>query len=219
MRRSHGAPKIFGSTGRSGHGFALADPLTEAEVTEAESQFGVEFPAEYREFLLNVSAGGAGPHYGLAILSRGGDSRWDWDCTAADPVKPDRLGQPFGGEPAVAAAISALDAHDAVEPNRTDFPAGGYEAARARWIQDDDALFDELVPLPGVVAVAHHGCGYLDWLAMTGPERGSIWTDGHGNGLYLQRTRSADGRPLGFFTWYMAWLEASEAALQRSGQE
>ncbi|MFE4254935.1 SMI1/KNR4 family protein [Streptomyces sp. NPDC056910] len=38
---------------------AAPQPLTEAEVAEAEAQLGVGFPHEYRRYLLRVSAGGA----------------------------------------------------------------------------------------------------------------------------------------------------------------
>lgn len=211
LRRARRGEKVFGASGKSGHGFGLADPLTAAEVAEVEAQFGVELPADYRQFLLTVSAGGAGPYYGLALLSRSQDSGWNWDCVAADPAQPDRVGAPFGGEAAVAAAIAALDGHEAQEPSKADFPDGGYETARASWLAQDDALFDQLVPLPGVIAVAHQGCGYLDWLAVAGPERGTVWTDGHGNGLYLHPLRGSDERPVTFFRWYMTWLEAAEA--------
>lgn len=211
LRRSRRGAKVFGASGRSGHGFGLADPLSEADVVEVESQFRVELPGDYREFLLTVSAGGAGPYYGLALLSRGGDSGWNWDCAVADPAQPERVGAPFGGEAGVAAAIAALDAHDAEEPRQADFPHGGYEAARASWVETDNALFDQLAPQPGMVAVAHHGCGYLDWLVVAGPERGTVWTDLGGHGLHLERRRGVDGRPVTFFTWYTTWLEASEA--------
>lgn len=44
---------------------ATPAPLTEIEVSAAEQELGVTFPAEYRRYLLNVSAGGP-----LARLAR-----------------------------------------------------------------------------------------------------------------------------------------------------
>lgn len=217
--RARGGAEVFGASGKHGHGFAMADPLSEAEVAEVEAQFGVRLPAAYREFLLTVSAGGAGPYYGLALLSRGRGPGWDWHCDAADPALPERVGAPFGGEAGVAAAIAALDAHEAQEPSRNDFPDGGYEAARARWLEADNALFDQLVPLPGVVALAHHGCGYLDWLVVAGADRGTVWTDPDGTRLHLERLADAAGRPVTFFGWYMTWLEASEARRGVAGSQ
>jgi len=37
------------------------DPLAEAELAEAEDQWGVALPEEYRSFLLHVDSGGLGP--------------------------------------------------------------------------------------------------------------------------------------------------------------
>jgi SMI1-KNR4 cell-wall len=39
-------------------GNVLPEVLTEAQVGQAEEQFGIVFPDEYRQYLLNVSAGG-----------------------------------------------------------------------------------------------------------------------------------------------------------------
>lgn len=38
------------------HGFALAPPLSEAELTDAEGALEIRLPEEYRGFLLHVGA-------------------------------------------------------------------------------------------------------------------------------------------------------------------
>lgn len=214
LRTKRRAKKLFGASGLFGHGFAVADPLSEAEVVAVETRFGVELPADYRRFLLEVSAGGAGPHYGLALLSRDAEGDWNWDCGAADAAVPARTAEPFGGEAALAAAHAVLDAHEALEPRRDDYDAEGYAAAREQWRVEDDALFDRHFPPPGLIALSHHGCGYLDWLVVAGPERGGMWVDGDGGGTGtgLERLLGADGRHLSFSQWYLTWLRAAEAA-------
>ncbi|MFD8997881.1 SMI1/KNR4 family protein [Streptomyces abikoensis] len=53
------------------HRFELLPPLTQAELEEAECQTGVRLPEEYRTFLLEAGAGGAGPDYGSSPLRPG----------------------------------------------------------------------------------------------------------------------------------------------------
>lgn len=75
LREAPNAAQVFGARG---HRFELLPPLSEVEVAEAEQEFGVGLPADYRSFLLEVGAGGAGPHYGLYPLQR--DERgWAWN--------------------------------------------------------------------------------------------------------------------------------------------
>src|SRR5690349_20602159 len=63
---------------------APATPLSEAEVVEAEGQFGVTLPAGYREFLIHVDSGGHGPDSGLRRL-RSGPSGWGWEGWPDEP--------------------------------------------------------------------------------------------------------------------------------------
>lgn len=56
--------KYFGS---KQHKYCLNMPATLNEVKQFEESIGVELPEDYRNFLLYVGNGGAGPFYGVFI--------------------------------------------------------------------------------------------------------------------------------------------------------
>ena len=66
LRKLDPACELFGS---SGHQYRLAPPLTASELEECEQELGLRLPAEYRDFVMNVGHGGAGPFYGLFQLN------------------------------------------------------------------------------------------------------------------------------------------------------
>lgn len=86
--------KVFGALG---HRWIVEDPLTQGELAELEAQTGVRLPEEYRSFLLDVGAGGAGPAYGLFPVRRV-QGRWRWEgdgADLADLADLSRLAEPF----------------------------------------------------------------------------------------------------------------------------
>lgn len=58
--------KIFGAA--SGHGYRLNAVMKPAELTAFETEYAVQLPSDYRDFLLRIGNGGAGPYYGLYSL-------------------------------------------------------------------------------------------------------------------------------------------------------
>jgi hypothetical protein len=58
-------PDVFGA---DVHRFQLNPPRPEADVLEFEVRHGVTLPREYREFLIDIGDGGAGPFYGIFPL-------------------------------------------------------------------------------------------------------------------------------------------------------
>ncbi|MGN9760733.1 SMI1/KNR4 family protein [Streptomyces sp. SD31] len=206
LARADKAREVFGAWGRyrgAGHRFRLADPLSEAEVAEAEAQWGVSLPVDYRAFLLEVGAGGAGPGYGLTVLSRT-PAGWLWSDPGGGTVH-ERLRSPF---PGVEESLRVQAEHERKEPVEPDFEdqAAFHEAYRV-WLEEDERLFDWFAS--GAVCLSHEGCGYFHWLVVSGPQRGQVWLD----------ERPGDGRfsPLGevgFADWYLDWVEKSEAVVR-----
>jgi hypothetical protein len=83
--------EVFGSRG---HRWVLEEPLTEDGLAELEEQMGVRLPEEYRTFLRHVTAGGAGPAYGLFPVRRV-QGRWRWEGDGADLADLSLLAEPF----------------------------------------------------------------------------------------------------------------------------
>src|SRR6185312_7633359 len=90
------------------HGFVMESPLTEDAITAVERAFRIQLPEEYRGFLRQVGAGGAGPAYGIFPVRQVGES-WEW--TAEDTHRTDlaRLREPFTPQHINGRLIDPLD--------------------------------------------------------------------------------------------------------------
>ncbi|MBO4207661.1 SMI1/KNR4 family protein [Micromonospora echinofusca] len=198
-----GADAVFGS---SDHGWELEPPLTPGELTELETQLGVDLPGEYRSFLSEAGRGGAGPAYGLFPVRRV-DGRWRWAGDGAELTDLDTLGQPF-------AHVGAFDpAHGLpAPPEEADYDSEeAYdEAAEAYWERYDEVALSPEHSI-GLLYLCHLGCAYREALVVTGPARGQMWADDRAGNGPLRPLRDDGGRPLGFARWYRRWLDAAEA--------
>lgn len=58
--------QVFGA---STHRYKLNPPVSTRDLASFESRYSVKLPSEYREFLLKLGNGGAGPDYGLLSLT------------------------------------------------------------------------------------------------------------------------------------------------------
>jgi hypothetical protein len=180
---------IFGS---KSHGYALGNCLGEEQLRSLEKSIGIRLPESYRQFLLQLGNGGAGPDYGFLALEE--SLR---DCP------PGRLTRPF---PAVfAAPVSSttpqdLEGSDEVADEPEDLDPLSQDSRRpdalCQWVRYSDEggpafpspahsaggvgaqrRWDEEGRRPGAIEVAHYGCGITAPLVVTGSERGAMWVD------------------------------------------
>lgn len=64
--------RVFGAERRSsgwGHDYQFNAPLKANFVSDFEAHHRIQLPEDYREFILTVGDGGAGPHYGIKTLA------------------------------------------------------------------------------------------------------------------------------------------------------
>ena len=135
---------------------ASPPPLSEAEICEAEAELGIAFPDQYREHLLQQSAGGAVNHLCRSAAGWGwhGDSSTNYDLLTTNFPHRDSY-------------RTYEDELDAREPLTQDFP--DHNAYRAAWEQWDAeyAVFQER-KTSGAVFVQENGCGFSTLLVVTG---------------------------------------------------
>ncbi|MFD0271590.1 SMI1/KNR4 family protein [Streptomyces sp. NPDC127106] len=166
--------------------------LTEAEVAEAERELGVSFPAEYRAYLVGVSAGGD-----VARLERG-ERGWWWADNRQ--TRADLLPLPFPHPDSYDAAEDELDAR---MPRREDFEDESVAVAAWRaWDAEADEFEDRKTA--GAVVLQEHGCGFATLLALSGPLAGTVWWDGRatcGRIVPLSLVHAAGARPVTFAEW------------------
>ncbi|MGW0706020.1 SMI1/KNR4 family protein [Streptomyces sp. NPDC002643] len=209
-----GSHEVFGALG---HGWVLEEPLTEGALAELETQLGVRLPEEYRTFLTEVGAGGAGPSYGV-FPARRVDGAWRWEGDGADLTDLTLLAEPFpekGPDPEVLAAL--LDACPEEEDFGDDLDA--FDTAYEAW----DGRLAEVLWAPertaGAIALCHLGCAQREWLIVSGPHRGTIWSDPRVDEADLEPPLDAEGAPVTYAGWYLEWLTKAESAVRGRGRE
>ncbi len=201
------SPASSGVFGSLGHRFALDEPLTPADVADLEGQVGAVLPEEYREFLLQVGAGGAGPAYGVFPVRRV-QGRWRWEGDGADLADLSRLAEPFprlGPDPDLVGTLREQRPEEQDFEEIEDFD-DAIEAWDERW---EPVMFspDRTV---GAIVISHLGCAARQWLIVSGPEAGRIWSDNRADDEDLTPLLDEHGAPKTFGRWYLDWLNESE---------
>jgi hypothetical protein len=194
------ASRVFGS---DEHRFVLHPPLSAPTTRRHERRNRIALPAAYRQFVLEIGDGGAGPGYGLFRLRaamqptawRGGDLSRPFRHRAAWNL------------PEAEAILRAIHG-----------PARTFSRVTAAWSRRQEAAYWSPTVIEGAAPMAHHGCRMVDWLVVTGPETGTVWQDLRDSYAGL-RPYERSGRRMDFVDWYEAWLAAASdrAASPTSG--
>ncbi|MFF2135185.1 SMI1/KNR4 family protein [Streptomyces sp. NPDC058193] len=196
---------VFGALG---HRWVLEDPFTQDELAGLEAQLGVRLPEEYREFLLHVGAGGAGPAYGVFPVRRT-EGGWRWEGDGASMGDLHRLVEPFpdrGPDPEL------LDGLLAQRPEEEDFDDAieDFDDAMEAWDERWEAVMFAPERTAGALVISHLGCAQREWLIVSGAHRGTIWSDCRADDVDLAPLLDEDGTPMTFARWYTGWLEKAE---------
>lgn len=215
LRNRDAGRSVFGA---DYHRYRLHPPLREADVVEAETQHSVRFPDEYRRFLLEIGAGGAGPFYGLFTLEKV-EGKWKWLGDGGEMVE--ELAQPFPHTKAW-----NLDDHpiwnEAPDEDDEKFDAESFDDAYDEWQDRFDEIYWKAEWTPGAICLCHLGCATRHWLVVTGPERGNMWLDDTANQDGVRPLKKHEGDPdrwleasdepqerFTFAEWYEGWLDSS----------
>jgi hypothetical protein len=199
-----GSDGVFGGPS---HRWRLADPLSPRALAELEAQTGVRLPEEYRDFLLYVGAGGAGPAHGLFPVRRVG-GRWRWEGDGAELADPSRLAEPFpdrGPDPELLDGLLARQPEEEHYASADDFDRA-MEAWEERWA----AVMFAPERTVGALVICHLGCAQREWLVVSGRHRGTIWSDCRVDDVDLAPLLDGAGAPVGFARWYTDWLAGAE---------
>jgi len=198
-----GAAEMFGA---SEHGFAVVAPLTEEQLLDWEARAGVTLPIQYRSFLTEVAAAGAGPHYGLLGFGvTDGIAHWVGDRWRGPEELNLRTVFPHRDtfRPVMWDTVPEL------EEEQFETPAAHAEAERQRAGLVQTLKDREETDTHGTIPLAHQGCGYYDLLVVNGPDVGHIWFDGRAADGPISPYIGNVGR-VTFDRWYLNWLARAE---------
>jgi hypothetical protein len=177
-------------SGADSHRFRVNPPLSEADLADFERRHRIVLPPDYREFLLTVGNGGAGPDCGVHKLGCADEDRpWnpdDWligDLAAPFPHTAEWNPVPF-------------------DPDKDD---------------PSDELLSEIEPeyfalkhVNGAIPICHRGCNLRFWLVVTGTEARHVWYDRRVEWRGLIPVPATWAPRATFGDWYCDWLIEAE---------
>lgn len=191
------------------HGFRLNAVASAGALAAFEERHGVSLPCEYREFLMSVGNGGAGPGCGVFPLGEfGGFGVGDFatpfphmETWNAPDEWFDSLPDPEGHLPDAPTSWRSID--ELLEWRRA-HPEDEEVAEKRMELEE---WYYGIEQVPGTIPISDCGCAKCDRLVVTGAARGTVWLDAReaDGGLFLYRGSS--GEPLTFLGWYARWID------------
>jgi hypothetical protein len=168
-------------------------------VRDFEELHRVRLPPDYRDFLLSIGNGGAGPYYGVFKLGEMDDG-FDYKAWRENDGFIGVLSEPFPhtnpwNDPS---GMPEFDGSRAGDREWED----EYWRAKDAW----DNRYWNNANVHGAIPICHQGCAIRDWLIVTGPEAGHVWTDSRADLEGLFPTQQQDSRRVTFLQWYRSWL-------------
>jgi hypothetical protein len=189
--------KVFGA---QSHGFRVHAPLSEETVREFETRHRIALPADYREFLLRVGNGGAGPFYGLFKLGEMDDG-FEYAPWAEGDGFVGVLRQSFP---------HAGPWNDLSEPPDYDESRGNDSKSEEEYDRQYKAwerVYWNPANINGAIPICHLGCAFRQWLVVTGREAGNVWDDLRADQGGLKPVRQPGRDRVTFLQWYRSWLD------------
>ena len=168
----------FARFGAYSHKYKVSAPASEETIQEFEEQEGIQLPEEYRNFLMFVGNGGAGPYYGLYGVETEKKELHDSHGTRLYRVRE---------EPVIYPNMSAEEWDRVADPEN--MPGDGRQKG------------EEVYPYVGVLPIGSQGCTLMTGIMLAGPYRGQVVyydEDFCGPPFFV--------REKGFLAWYERWL-------------
>lgn len=202
LRAADAERTVFGA---ASHDYQLSPRLSAAELAAVEAQFGVTLPEDYRRFLLEVGAGGAGPAYGVFPLVQTAGT-WGWEGDGGRLTGDLRTPFPH-------TAAWNLDGHPMWndKPDEDDEDDEDFDARYEQWNTVLYEVYYDPRWTAGAICLHHEGCALRAWLVVTGPERGHMWFDGMSDEEGLAPIAIGKRKRVTFTQWYEHWLDRSLA--------
>lgn len=214
----------------SSHRYRLKPVATEAEVESVEGRYGVRLPDDYREYVLKLANGGAGPYHGIYPVGYyeylGEWHPWGEGPFAISPATPFALREAWNLPAAYMADTDAdvpLEAkREAVEclaragislPQPSGKVVGKNPFTDEPIVETIDVLITNAAYsndlMNGTIPIATQGCNLGVSLVVSGAERGSIWYDLRADSEGIVPASRPGSPRLTFSEWYDAWLNDS----------
>ncbi len=192
LERVRTAGSSFGVFGEDAHNYELQPTLSEDEVSDFEIENRIRLPEDYRQFLIRVGNGGAGPYYGLFKL---GEMDHDFDYGPwGDFVG--QLSSPFPHTEAWNDLTGKPDEQVAIDSDEYDALLDTFEER-----------YYDTCQVNGAISICHLGCALRQWLVVTGPEAGNVWCDDRADYKGLHPLQAKGRQRTTFFEWYRDWLD------------